>query len=218
MAMDDKPELADRSVGELLKQLSEDTVTLVRQELELLRAETRQKGLQLKEEVAEEGNRVRADLQKEVAQARINVGGEAQRASAAAAPEGKRAARGAGLIGAGGVFALAALGALTAFLILGLDSFMPDWLAALLVTALWAVVATVLVLIGRGQLRRGLTRLGAELRRSRDHLTDLLKSSGSGLQKTARTSRERLTGLEPPTPTQTVETLKEDAQWAKTRL
>jgi hypothetical protein len=39
-----KDELRDRPIGELLKQLSQETTTLVRQELELAKAEMAQKG------------------------------------------------------------------------------------------------------------------------------------------------------------------------------
>ncbi len=42
--MADQDELRDRSIGELLKQLSQETTTLVRQELELAKAEMAQKG------------------------------------------------------------------------------------------------------------------------------------------------------------------------------
>jgi uncharacterized membrane protein YqjE len=41
-----KDELRDRPIGELLKQLSQETTTLVRQELELAKAEMAQKGKQ----------------------------------------------------------------------------------------------------------------------------------------------------------------------------
>jgi uncharacterized membrane protein YqjE len=41
---DGPPELRERPVGELLKQLSEETSTLVRQELELAKAEMAEKG------------------------------------------------------------------------------------------------------------------------------------------------------------------------------
>jgi uncharacterized membrane protein YqjE len=46
MADDRHEEPRDRPVGELLKQLSEETTTLVRQELELAKAEMAQKGKQ----------------------------------------------------------------------------------------------------------------------------------------------------------------------------
>jgi Putative Actinobacterial Holin-X, holin superfamily III len=44
---DEEPELGDRSVAELLKQASEQTSTLVRQELELAKAELAVKGKQV---------------------------------------------------------------------------------------------------------------------------------------------------------------------------
>jgi hypothetical protein len=44
--MAERDELRDRPVGELLKQLSEETTTLVRQELELAKAEMAEKGKQ----------------------------------------------------------------------------------------------------------------------------------------------------------------------------
>ena len=91
--------------------------------------------------------------------------------------KGKLAGRGAGMLAGAGVAALLALGALTACLIAALDTFMPLWLAALIVTVLWAAIGAVLAARGRKEL-----------------------------QKAA-----------PPVPEQTVETVKEDIQWAKTQ-
>jgi hypothetical protein len=98
-------ELRDQSIGDLLKHLSEQTATLVRQELDLARAEMQQKG--------------------------------------------KRAGVGIGLIGGGGVLALAAVGALTATLILALAEWMDAWLAALIVTVAYAAGAALLALQGK---------------------------------------------------------------------
>ena len=120
----------ERSIGELVKELSAQTSTLVRQEIELARAELQQ--------------------------------------------QGKTAGKGAGLMGGAGVAGLLALGALTAALIALLDKAMATWVAALIVTALWAIVALVLA-------------------------------------KSGQRSFQRAT---PPAP-QTVETVKEDIQWAK---
>ena len=106
---DPSDELRDRSTAELMKQLASETSTLVRQELELARAEMTQKG--------------------------------------------KRAGIGAGMFGGAGVAALLALGAFTAFLILALDGFMPNWLAALLVAVLWGAIAGALALLGRERVR-----------------------------------------------------------------
>ena len=127
-------DLRQESFGELTKGLSRDISTLVRQELDLARAEMREKA--------------------------------------------KTAGPGLGMFGGAGVFSLAALGALTAFLILLLDLAMPAWAAALIVTALWAAVAGVLYVTGR----------------------ERVKEAGK------------------PVPEQTVETVKEDVDFAKEML
>src|SRR5215217_7954441 len=88
--------------------------------------------------------------------------------------KGKVAGRGAGLLAGGAVFGLLALGALTAALIAVLSLAMDTWIAALIVMALWAIVAAVLAKAGQNALKRAT----------------------------------------PPAP-QTVETVKEDIQWAK---
>jgi uncharacterized membrane protein YqjE len=129
----DNEELRQRSLGELLKRLSDETTRLVRQELDLAKAELQAKG--------------------------------------------RQAGQGAGMFGAAGALGLAALGALTACLILALNAVMPAWLAALIVTVVYGVIAFVLVRQGQA------------------------KTSAAG----------------PPVPEQTVETLKEDVEWAKTQ-
>jgi uncharacterized membrane protein YqjE len=91
--------------------------------------------------------------------------------------KGKEAGEGAGFLGGAGVVGLLALGSLTAFLILLLDGAMPNWLAALIVTVLWAAVAGALALSGKKKLQQAT----------------------------------------PAAPEQTIETLKEDAAWAKTQ-
>ena len=126
-------ELRGASTGNLVKQLSEQTSTLVRQELDLAKAELAEKG--------------------------------------------KTAGVGAGMLGGAGVAGLLALGALTATLILVLAEAMDAWVAALIATAIWAAAAGVLALIGRDRVREGM----------------------------------------PPSPEQTVESVKEDLQWAKTQ-
>jgi uncharacterized membrane protein YqjE len=125
---DDDPR--ERSIGELVKDLSSQTSTLVRKEIELARAEIQEKG--------------------------------------------KVAGKGAGMLAGAAVFGLLALGALTAALIALLDKAMATWVAALIVMALWAVVALVLAKAGQKSLQQAT----------------------------------------PPAP-QTVETVKEDIQWAK---
>ncbi len=120
----------ERPIGELVKDLSSQTSTLVRKEIELARAEIQEKG--------------------------------------------KVAGKGAGMLAGAAVAGLLALGALTAALIALLDKAMATWVAALIVMALWAIVALVLAKSGQKALQRAT----------------------------------------PPAP-QTVETVKEDIQWAK---
>jgi uncharacterized membrane protein YqjE len=127
-------ELRERSLGELLRQLSEQTTRLVHQELELAKAELAEKG--------------------------------------------KQAGAGAGLFGGAGAIGLAALGALTACFILALDTVMAAWLAALVVAVVYGIVALVLVKQGQARIKRAT----------------------------------------PPVPTQTIETVKEDVEWAKTQM
>jgi hypothetical protein len=102
----------DASAAELVKQLSEQTSRLVRQEVELAKAE-----LQVK---------------------------------------GKQAGIGAGMFGGAGVFGLYALGALTAAAIAALATAMDTWLAALIVTVVWAAIAGVMALIGKSRVQKAL--------------------------------------------------------------
>jgi hypothetical protein len=127
-------DLRDHSVGELLTHLSEQTSTLVRQELALAKAEMQEKG--------------------------------------------KQAGLGIGLMGGGTVVALGAFGALTAFLILLLAETMSGWVAALLVGLAYAAIAAGLMLIGKNKVSEAT----------------------------------------PPVPEQTIETVKEDVQWAKSQI
>ena len=126
-------DLRERPIGALLKQLSEETTTLVRKELDLAKAEMAEKG--------------------------------------------KQAGKGAGMFGAAGIIGLLALGALTAFFIMLLDGVVPNWAAALIVAAVYAAIAGVLALTGKKNVKEAT----------------------------------------PVKPEQTVETIKEDVQWAKTQ-
>jgi hypothetical protein len=128
-----QPELRDQSISELVKDLATETSTLVRQEIDLAKAEMTDRG--------------------------------------------KRAGKGAGMLAAGAVVALLAFGALTAGLIAALDLAMPTWVAALIVTVVYGAIAAVLVQIGRKKVQEAA----------------------------------------PPVPEETIESVKEDVQWAKTR-
>lgn len=84
---------------------------------------------------------------------------------------------GAGMLGGAALVGLLAAGALTAFLIALLDTFLATWLAALVITIVYAAIAGVLAVQGRNRIQKAT----------------------------------------PPVPEQTIETVKEDVEWAKTR-
>jgi uncharacterized membrane protein YqjE len=103
-------DMSDQSFGDLAKRLSEQTSTLVRQELALARTEMEEKG--------------------------------------------KRFGLGGGLIGAGGLLGLYALGALVAAVVLVLiEVGVVAWLSALIVAIVIAAIAGALALAGRKQVQ-----------------------------------------------------------------
>jgi len=126
-------DLRERSIGELFGKLSNETSTLIRQEMALARAEMTEKG--------------------------------------------KEAGKGAGLFGGAGAVGLLGAGAITAGIILLLDLAIAAWLAAVIVGVIYVAVAAFLGLKGR----------------------------------------DKIQAATPPVPEQTVDTVKEDVEWAKTR-
>jgi hypothetical protein len=79
---------------------------------------------------------------------------ELELARAELTAKGKRAGAGAGLAGAGGVVALFGVGALIAAAIAGLATVVPVWLSALIIGVVLLLVAGVLALAGRSQLKQ----------------------------------------------------------------
>ena len=124
-------ELRDSSLPELVRQLADETATLVRQELELVKAEATRAG-----------------------DAIVTLGKqELQLAKAEMSEKGRKAAPAAGMLGAAGGIALLAGGALTAFLILALDEIVAAWLAALIVGAVYVAIAGALYLSGKKRMQ-----------------------------------------------------------------
>jgi hypothetical protein len=72
--------------------------------------------------------------------------------------KGKRAGAGAGLLGGAGVIALYGVGALLFTAGAALALVMPIWAAALVVTAVLFVIAGIVALIGRSQVKRAMPR------------------------------------------------------------
>jgi uncharacterized membrane protein YqjE len=129
--VDNENHLRNQPIGELVKQLAHETTTLVRQELELARAEASRAG---------EAVVTLARQELELAKAEM-------------AEKGRKAGPGLGMLGAAAGVALLAAGALTASLILLLDEVMPDWLAALLVGFVLVATAAVLYTAGKGRVQ-----------------------------------------------------------------
>ena len=101
----------ERSISELVRQLSDQSSQLARMEVELAKAELQQKGKQ------------------------IGIG--------------------AGAFGGAGAIGFYALGALTATFILALAEAVDAWLAALIVTVVYAAIAGALALIGKSRVEEG---------------------------------------------------------------
>jgi len=68
--------------------------------------------------------------------------------------EVKKAGKGAGLLGGAGLGGYMVLLFLSLTAVFALDEGMPLWLAALIVTVVWAIIAAVLAAIGRKELQR----------------------------------------------------------------
>jgi hypothetical protein len=80
---------------------------------------------------------------------------EVELAKAEVTEKGKRLGMGAGAFGAAGIIGLFAFGALTAALVLLLATAVDAWIAALIVAAVYAAIAGIAALVGRGQVQRG---------------------------------------------------------------
>jgi uncharacterized membrane protein YqjE len=80
--------------------------------------------------------------------------------------KGKRAGMGAGLLGGGGLLAFFGGALLVTTAVLGLAEAMPAWAAALIVAVVLLVVAGVLALLARAQVRRAVPPVPEEAMRS----------------------------------------------------
>ncbi|HEY2202505.1 MAG TPA: phage holin family protein [Solirubrobacteraceae bacterium] len=103
---------------------------------------------------------------------------ELKLAQAEMTEKGKKAGIGIGMFGAAGIVGMLALLTLTTCLVAALATGMAVWLAALIVTVVYAAVAAGLALVGK----------------------------------------QRVSEATPPVPEQTIDSVKEDVQWAKTQL
>ena len=181
--------LKQRPIRELVKHLAEETATLLRQEVALAKAEMFEKVEAVRREATVRANAARGDL---------------NAAKDELATNGKNAGIGAGFFAAAAAFALIALGVLALLLVRALDAVLPNALALALVLLLYAAVAAILVAAGRTRLRSAGSILP-------------VRSLGRLLHDvTNRTSEGSIwEAAWPPVPEQTIETLKEDVEWAR---
>lgn len=98
-----------RSLGQIVSDVTQDITTLIRQEMDLAKTELKQ--------------------------------------------EMTKAGKGAGLLGGAGIAGYFVLLFVSVTAMYGLDEVMPAWLAALIVTVVWAIAAAVLALIGKKELQ-----------------------------------------------------------------
>jgi F0F1-type ATP synthase assembly protein I len=120
MTEDGHPVVEGTSVGQLIGDVTRDLSTLMRQELELAKAE------------------LRAD---------------ANRATDEVKAQGSKAGKGAGMLAGAGVAGLMLAVFLSCALWWALENVMDAGLAALIVAVLWGVIAAVLFVVGRKQLK-----------------------------------------------------------------
>ena len=186
--------LRSRHVGELVGDLSHDLSRLIKLEVELAKTEAR--------ELAED---LRTQVQRTVAEAQSEVTTGGHRVTTRLSENGKQAGAAGGLFVGAAVLALGAFGGLTAFLILVLAEAMPSWAAALVVVALYGMVAAVFVLLGRKRWQRAQPLVP----------TTEIQKTAENVRQVLANGRDRLTETMPPVPKQTIETMKEDIEWAK---
>jgi hypothetical protein len=146
----------DASTSDLVRDLKDEATALVRDEIEVFRTEASRIGDGVLTLARQELRLARAEMRE----------------------KGRQLVPGLGMMAAAGGLALLAAGTLTAFAVLALDGVMPNWLAALLIGALYSLGALALFLAGR----------------------------------------ERVDQAGPLVPEQTIQSVKEDVEWAKTQV
>jgi uncharacterized membrane protein YqjE len=107
---DPRTDVRERPAAELMRELTDQTTSLVRKEIELAKLELAEKG--------------------------------------------KKAGMGAGMFGGAGLFGVGAFATSTACLVLALDLVVAAWLAALIVTVVYAAIAGVLAMRGKKEIKQ----------------------------------------------------------------
>lgn len=174
--------LLDPDLMDKLKEISDDTKQLLAQEVQLAKAEILQKV-----------DLVKQDFQ----QATSQVSHEIQATKTELVEAGKKAGLGAGLFSGAGLFGLAAFATLTAALIAGLAELMPVWAAALIVTAIYGIVAGALAMAGKSKVQEASEQIPAATLHI-DKVKDVVASA-----------KEKIQHDMPTAPQMAIESLKE---------
>ncbi|WP_369130753.1 phage holin family protein [Modestobacter roseus] len=131
MTEEGHPDVERASVGQLIGEVSRDLSTLMRQELELAKAELRQ----------------------EANEATGIVKSQANEATAAAKAEATKAGKGAGMLGGAAFAGYMLVLFLSLALMWALASAIPVGWSALIVAVVWGLIAAVLAAMGRKKLK-----------------------------------------------------------------
>jgi Putative Actinobacterial Holin-X, holin superfamily III len=118
----------------------------------------RQSSVQLVKDLTQQASTL---VHQELELVKLELAENAELARAELLDKGRKASAGAAALAGAGLAAMLALGTLTACLVLALDGAMPAWGAALVVGALWVLVAVPLALYGR----RRITEIGGPVPR-----------------------------------------------------
>ena len=179
----------DRSLANLVTEMTSELSTLLRQELQLAKAELREEALRARDmaqqTAAEAQNAVREDLQ--LAQEELKQ-------------EAKKAGIGAGMLAAAGVLGLVTFLLLAWAIAWAINEIAWNWVGFLVTGILFGVIAAVLALSGRNKLQ--------QVNPKPDRAIEAAKRD---VQMIKDNSRERAQSVNPK-PEQTIETLREDAQ------
>jgi phage-related tail protein len=177
----------DASLPQLVKELTDETSTLVRKEVELAKAEVTGKVGELR--------RVAQDAAPMASRNLEHAKGEL-------ATKGKAAATGAAQLAGAAAFGLVLLGVFAAAGIAALSLVFAVWAACLIVAGVLLLITLVLAVGGLGYLRSAMPPVPEQA------LTDVRRDIDS--------LKRRVQDAFPPKPEQTAETVKEDVEWLKT--
>ncbi len=192
--LEEDVDLREESLTRLITRLAKDAQTLIQQEIALAKTEMREQVMGVKDEAQQTALRAKDEAQHGV-----------ERVKAEATANGKKAATAVGMYAAAGVLALVTFGVLTTAFIAALAEVLPVWGAALVVAIVYAVIIGILAVLAKKRLDDALPLVEpATIQSSKDRVTSVIQRG-----------KDNVTAAIPPKPEQTIETIKEDVEWAK---